>query len=374
MTFFKRTPFFYPFQLLGKRSVTLVLFFLGLICSACGVKTHPYPELVTLPGPVLDLTQEEDDVGNLYLSWRAPERNMAGRELEVLSFFTIERATYASDSYCEGCPAGTGYERLAEMVVQPPPPGLKIYPGTYYFVTALERGKVYRFRIGTASTRGAIHPQAYREFVVLGSVPPGALEGFRARAEDRVVRLSIPRLNPGEEVEIERRENDGPFLRLRLPGDSLVDTQVSYDNTYTYRARRVNHSGQIRVLGPYAAEVRVRVEDITPPRPISYLDATLTQEGIALKWESLADQEDLKGYRLYRQEGVEGTFVPLGGILTTNTYLDKVAATGTNWRYRVTAIDTSPRANESLPSPVAEVWVDIPDPSQERPNLLNLGL
>ncbi|MDR1920910.1 MAG: hypothetical protein LBS31_04105, partial [Candidatus Adiutrix sp.] len=55
--------------------------FLGLaaLCLAalagCGVKTAPYPVDATLPGPVVNLSQNITPEGELILSWLAPQVN-----------------------------------------------------------------------------------------------------------------------------------------------------------------------------------------------------------------------------------------------------------------------------------------------------------
>jgi hypothetical protein len=43
-------------------------------------------------------------------------------------------------------------------------------------------------------------------------------------------------------------------------------------------------------------------------------------------------------------------------LLTTNTYLDLNVPENTDFKYRLTAVDDSPRHNESSPSPEAQVY------------------
>jgi hypothetical protein len=99
---------------------------------------------------------------------------------------------------------------------------------------------------------------------------------------------------------------------------------------------------------------------------------------VRLVWESLADRGDVKGYQLYRREGFDGPFRPLGGLVDTNIYIDRSAISGRSYQYRVTAIDDSPGANESAPSPEAAVLSETPEEAREaepeRPDFTDPGI
>jgi hypothetical protein len=131
--------------------------------------------------------------------------------------------------------------------------------------------------------------------------------------------------------------------------------------------------GEGSAPGPWSPELSVKVEDTVPPRPIAYLDAAIAPEGILLKWEALSQEDDIKGYRLYRRVGEDGTFKPIGGLIKGVSYLDRDVVPGTDYRYQVTSVDNSPRANESLPSPEASVEVESEETPVEKPDLSDLG-
>jgi hypothetical protein len=342
-----------------------------LAVLSCGVKTHPYPEAVTLPGKVLELKGELDAEGQLTLSWKAPEKNMAGRPLQNLQYYEIRGADYDRDDFCAGCPSF--FHKVGEVYGQPAPPGLLIHPGPYFWTTKLREGRVYRFQVAGFSERGAAHPESWSEVTVLAIGSPGELQGFRAALDDRSVRLYYNRLAADEEVEIERRVGDGAFGRIQVGGTGDVDLDVAYGNTYSYRGRKVLVRGGGRAPGPWSQEATVQVEDLLPPRPVGYLDASLAEGGIILKWESLGVEDGIRGYRLYRREGDAGTFAPIGGLLEGSSYLDLDVVPGGDYRYQVTAVDDSPRSNESLPSPEARVEAEAPQAQPEKPDLSDLG-
>jgi hypothetical protein len=350
----------------------LVILTLGaFIFGACGVKTHPFPELVTLPGPVEDIGQEQDSSQNFVMSWKAPLVNMAGRPLKVLSHFEIWEADYPIEDFCEGCPSE--YRKAAEVHLQPPAPGLDINPGPYYWGKSLASGRVYRFRVAGYSARGMAHPESFRELTVWALEAPGPLEGFAATHEDLAVRVRFNPPGQGESVQLERSVGGGPFIPLTLTASEYVDLNVAYDNTYSYRGRRVRQRDGTLVPGPYTRELAVLVEDLVPLRPLSFLDASLTPQGVLLYWESLAEEPELAGYRVYRSLGPDDPFKPIGGLIKTNTYLDVAPPKGAQLRYSVTSVDTSVQANESLASPVAEIFFEeFPEPG-EKPDLRNLG-
>jgi fibronectin type 3 domain-containing protein len=136
----------------------------------------------------------------------------------------------------------------------------------------------------------------------------------------------------------------------------------------------LNEEGPSLAPGPYSPEIRVRVEDLAPPRPIGYLDAAADARGVRLHWENLSQEEKLAGYRVYRRLVTETTFRPIGGLLQGNVYLDPEVQPGETAYYQVTAVDDSPAANESRPSPVASVLAAPLEDEPVRPEAIDPGL
>jgi hypothetical protein len=326
---------------------------------------------MTLPGKVLDLKGELDSEGDILLTWKAPEDNAAGRPLRSLGYFEIQSADYDREDFCSGCPSY--FRKVGEVMAQPPPPGLLVNPGPYSFRAPLREGRVYRFQVAGFSERGAANPRSWSEVTVYAIGAPGELSGFRAALDDRSVRIVFDRVGPDEAVEIERREGDQPFRPLPPEAGSFLDLDVEYGHRYAYRGRKVLVRGEGRAPGPWSREIAVEVVDALPPRPVGYLDAALASGGIILKWESLGQEDDIKGYRLYRRAGEGQPFARLGGLIEGTSFLDRDVSPGVDYGYQVTAVDASPRENESLPSPVATVGTEPEEAPAERPDLRDMG-
>jgi len=101
--------------------------------------------------------------------------------------------------------------------------------------------------------------------------------------------------------------------------------------------------------------VSARPEKLTPPPPLSGLLAVPTSQGVELRWQT-SPAPDVAGYRLYRRspgEARAGLLAP--ELLTKPYFVDSGVQRGQTYYYYVTAVDNSPRANESLPSEEAEI-------------------
>jgi hypothetical protein len=345
---------------------------LVLAFTACGVKSAPYPAAATLPSKVRNLTQAVTEDGELILRWFPPDTNMVGRPLKSLGGFKIEMADNIVDSrYCIGCPQRYLPDPVDIVAAATPPPGLVRAPGPYEWRYRLKQGHVYHFRVGAASENGGVHPESKVETVVWALPAPGA-SNFSAALGDKAVELTWSTPGPGYRVEVEKKAPGGEWDTLTALSEStghFSDLAVDYEKIYEYRGRLVKVKDETGVQGPWSREFSVRVMDVTPPNPPGYLDAVLDTSGVRLTWESLTLDPDVAGYRVYRQKPGEPGFVLLTPVpLRENTYLDKISleSEGTA-RYQVTAVDRSPKANESRPSPAADVYLDPPADAPTRP-------
>lgn len=341
--------------------------------AACGVKTPPYPAREVLPAAPAQLGQTLTEDGYLILSVRPPEKNMAGRPLKALGGFRVEMAEDAlTPHYCEGCPRR--FREVARIPAGPAPPGLNVPPGPFEFRRRLERGRLYTFRVYSVSPRDQNHPEALKQTLVWSLDPPPPVAGFSGRLEDRAVRLAwqAPVYRDGQGhirhlqedtaparvlVEVERRLGPDAAWRI-LPQPSqddyylaLTDYNVAYGDEPGYRARWLLKMGETRIPGPYSPEYRVKVIDFTPPAPPARLYAAAGARGVRLNWDDSPDP-DLAGYRVYRRLEGQENFSPVGpALIPENAFLDLEASPEKTVYYQVTAIDNSPRANESAPSP-----------------------
>jgi fibronectin type 3 domain-containing protein len=83
--------------------------------------------------------------------------------------------------------------------------------------------------------------------------------------------------------------------------------------------------------------------------------AVPTSQGVELRWEE-SPTPDVAGYRVYRRLTGEEKYTRLTPELVKKPYfVDSQVNRGQTYHYYVTAVDDSPRANESLPSEVAAI-------------------
>ena len=213
------------------------------------------------------------------------------------------------------------------------------------------------FRDGARRRRALSEPVE-----VVWQQPPAAPGDLAASGDDRAVALTwgAPAAAPGDvRYRIFRRESPGgaPEVLTADPIAALMhtDSRIQPSREYCYQVRAVRGGPGVAVEGPASAEVCVRTEDATPPPPPAKPRVSAMPGGFQLTWDEVA-APDLLGYRIYRAVG-DGplellTQVPVRG----NAYREEApsAPAGTRYRYVVTAVDNSPRMNESPFSPAAE--------------------
>jgi hypothetical protein len=373
-----RRSTFFSKAVLAISAVVLPVFLtvvLPVVLTGCGVKTHPYPEIVTLPAKVENFTQTLDSDGNLWLSFAPSQTNIAERPVQTLDHFEIWGADYDLEDFCQGCPVKT--QKLADVYLDAPAPGQSLAPGPYSWQTKPRPGRVHVYRVAGFSPRGAVHPDAWSETTVWMLPHPGELHGFTATPEDLAVKLNWPPAQGDLVVEVQRQIGEGPFTTLDPSKEGSLDLSVGYGSQYAYRARWVRVKDDTRIPGPWTTPARVAIEDYIAPAPPSYVDVSMTADGVQLSWESRADDQTVLGYYLYRRLGQEKNFARLGGLFKENIYLDKTVQPGVEVRYRVTAVDTSPQANESYPSPEGGIFygpIEPPSAEEERPVFEDPGL
>jgi hypothetical protein len=324
---------------------------------------------------VRNLAQTQEPDGQLWLTWLSPLYNAANRPLKTLDHFEVWGADYPKKGFCEGCPVT--YEKLADVYLIAPAPGLLVAEGPYRWRTTIKPDRAYRFSVAGFSSRGAVNPTSWREITVYGQNNPGSIGHFSAVADDLAVRLSFTRPKKGQKVEVQKLAPGRSWATLTGLDETTgggEDLDVAYGQTYSYRARLLAEENASLAPGPFSSEIRVRVEDLEPPRPIGYLDAAMADQGVRLRWESLSQEESLAGYRVYRRLANETTFRGIGGLIKDNVYVDAEVKSGETAYYQVTAVDSSPAANESRPSPVASVLSAPTEAEPEKPDIADPGL
>jgi fibronectin type 3 domain-containing protein len=149
-----------------------------------------------------------------------------------------------------------------------------------------------------------------------------------------------------------RREEDqllliSPVNRQPLATTEYTDLGVQNEKKYLYSVRTVKRIVKTDVEGTGSTEIPVTPTDLTPPSSPGGVIAIPLKEGMEIQW--LRNREpDLLGYYVYRRKLGEGEFMRLtSDPLDKTVFLDKDVAVGQEYDYAVSAVDKSPRKNES---------------------------
>jgi predicted small lipoprotein YifL len=178
----------------------------------------------------------------------------------------------------------------------------------------------------------------------------GVRLAWEAPADSTAATYNVYR-GPSDGTLSERPLNVQPVTVL-----DYLDATAQPGKTYQYVARAVAADGVPYRESPSSNVVVVDASDRFPPAPPAGL--VVVQEGNAarLLWNPGAEN-DLDGYRVYRQSG-DGAFIRIGDtVIRQPSYVDPGVTPGSVVRYRVTALDRAVPPNESAPSAVVELRV-----------------
>ena len=318
----------------------LLVLALLLIPVSCGKKAPPFLPVPVGPG---ELRVESVLVrGNSVLvSVRVPrERFSLEREEEPWVLVRMLRG--------ESAEAGEVFEERAAMVAEDGFPfGEKLLVAD----DRVEADKRYLYRI---ELRKEETPEwvATKILTVETHPAPGEPRDFRVDGREGAVVLSwSPPVNGGENLEYQvmRREAGGVTERLApgpLKGTSFSDTRIKREQDYCYSVVPFRRAGAVVTGGSATTELCARAQDRTPPAAPTGLLAGPGGGGVTLTWLPVR-APDVQGYNIYRAEK-NRAFARLNvEPVDAARYQDTTAEPGGEYRYRVTAVDTSQEENES---------------------------
>lgn len=338
--------------------LSLILLLLLAVSLACGKKERPFSPDLTLPGPVRDLRVFQDR-DTLVVSWAFPRENLLGQPLVQLEGFRLYRAAAPGSAPAEGC--APDFVLVADIDLAYPKLAVVQGETVLYRDRELRPGRCYSYRVAAYGPRGL--PGAWSEVVshAWGVLPraPGLLT---VKAGDREVQLSWDQVNTlvdGTPI----KDLAGYFVYRRTPGsdwqrltpDPLAvprfhDVALENEVEYNYMVRAVRRLGQYLLMSLDSPWQSALPQDLMPPPPPLNLVAVPTSNGVELRWEP-SPAPDLAGYRVYRRRAGEAKAVRLTPALLRQPYfVDTQAVRGQTYYYTVTAVDDSPRGNESPPS------------------------
>ena len=145
----------------------------------------------------------------------------------------------------------------------------------------------------------------------------------------------------------------GPWIRVTpapVQANNFQDVAVLNDVTYTYKIQAVRRLGEDVLASLDSPTQMAMPEKRNPPPPVTNVLVVATSQGVELRWEE-SPAPDVAGYRVYRRSTGEEKYTRLTPELLKKPYfVDAQVKRGQTYHYYVTAVDDSPRANESLPS------------------------
>jgi hypothetical protein len=311
-----------------------------------------------LPGPVREfrLVQEGD---SLVLSWLLPQENLLGQPLIQVQGCRLYRAAVAGVQPVKGCPPD--FRLLADIDLAYPKVGQVRGEAVVYQDRDLVPDHRYCYKVAAYDQRG--YPGAWSgELSHAWGVLPLPPRELKVEAGDRLVQLTwspVSRLEDGRPATdlagyfVYRQGPGEDWLRLTpepLAAPAFQDLAAQNEVDYNYKLRAVRRLGPDWLTSRDSASLTARPVKLTPPPPILNLMAVASARGVELHWD-MSPAPDLAGYRVYRRAEGESRFTRLTPeLLTRPHFLDTQVRRGRTYYYYVTAVDDSPRANESLPS------------------------
>ena len=355
--------------------ILLSLFGVAIVIFACGKKGPPIPPERRLPAAVQDLSTEIQG-RQVTLTWTNPRQRADKTPLRDLSVIYVFRRLEAPGA--EPRPAVgegeqvVGFERIAIIELKKEGPEVRVEGRRGQFVDTPERqtGR-YTYVVAAVDAERRVSPPSNRVVVSLLAAPL-APSNLRAEAGDGRVRLAwqppvrnedgSPVPGPLHYHVFRTTSRDAPRSRPvtlePLTISEFVDLAVENETTYYYTVRAIYSEAGSQIQSQDSLVVAVKPEDTTPPAPPRNLVAVPAAGGVRLAWEPSPDT-DVAGYIVHRST-VSGR--DYARLLRTpqpgTTFVDSQVRRGTTYFYVVTAVDRSPRANESVPS--AEVRVTVP--------------
>jgi hypothetical protein len=151
------------------------------------------------------------------------------------------------------------------------------------------------------------------------------------------------------------------LTNYRLSTDKISDTDVEPGFDYAYSAAGVNQNG----IGEFS-ELSVPVQPgfTIPDAPSNLTATTFNNDRIDLSWDAPVDDggQPVTGYKIERENPVSGGFSTLVADTgsTSTTYSNNILLGGTQYNYRVSAINS---VGISIPSNTDFAWTDFDPPA-----------
>jgi hypothetical protein len=149
--------------------------------------------------------------------------------------------------------------------------------------------------------------------------------------------------------------SSAPLNDTLLLKPEFEDRDFQFDKTYYYVVSVVASSEKPYAESRASAPLTVSTVDKYPPGAPAGLHAVADRGIVILLWAA-PEAPDIAGYRVYRAEGMDGSFQPLvKELVAMLSQRDETVKPGKQYRYSVRAVDT--HGNEGPPT---ETSIEIP--------------
>ena len=335
-----------------------------LFANGCGRKDDPFLSAAVAPRSVRDFVcQVRGDTA--VLSWQAPRRNSDDSPLRDLAGFRVMREKLPVAQRCATCPPL--FDVFDERVYAGPRGQVPADTRIEIHDAGLQPEYSYRYRVLAVNEGGHYSRPSADQAFVYRHAPAAPMDLVLSRQADSVhlAWQPVTDLAAGQPLpepvgyRVYRRTADEPhWIALQTGpqrGTTLIDTPPVVDREYRYRVCAVRQSGSAAIESQPSAISTLAFADLTPPPVPDALTVVPQTDGVLLRW-LIVDDHDVRGVYVYRRTGARGTFVRLNeSPLTGRLWYDHTVERNVTYEYAVTAVDTSPRANESALSPTVTV-------------------
>jgi len=347
----------------------------AILILACGKKGPPIPPERRLPTAVRDLSVEVQG-RQATLTWTNPKERADKtplRDLSAIHIFRREEPPGVESRPAVGDGQRViGFERIAVIELKKEGPEVRVEGRRGQFVdgSGLETGRRYAYVVTAVDADRRASPPSNRIAVNLLAAPMAPIN-VRAEAGDGRIRLAwqphgrnedgSPVVGPLGYHVFRTTSPDAPRGRPLSPepltNPEFLDLAVENETTYYYTVRAIHSEAGSQIQSRDSSVVAAKPEDTTPPAPPRNLVAVPTAGGVRLAWEPSPDA-DVGGYLVHRSTVAGRSYAPLlRSPQPGTTYVDSSVRRRETYFYVVTAVDRSPRANESVPSAEARATV-----------------
>lgn len=309
------------------------------VASGNGETGGDTPVVITAPSAPANVTATAGD-SSIAISWSA----VAGAE-----YYAVERTTNG----------GASWTTIASNIT-----------GTNYTDSTAVAGTSYRYAVTAHKTfgsgvlssgRGALSETVSIQQAPVAETPPAAPASITATAGSGSIAVTWAESSGAAYYTLERKAGSGTWSAIaqNYTGRSYTDSSVTAGTTYQYRvtAHKTGTSGVLSssptTSDAVTAQAGTPSGNVTLNAPAS-VTATAGSGQVSVTWGAVSGASR---YQLERSADNGATWTTLLLYQTANSYTDTTVASGTSYKYRVTAFsssgDTSPAAVSSSTTPQA---------------------